>query len=84
MFVFELSAESAEEFYRRAKELNAVTEEQRTHILLDMVRDGLIVAAFQTDATHAEIVEVLQQHYEIIRVKGSDVDVPEGPGTAGN
>lgn len=91
MFIFEMTVETTCEFYRRVTQLNAVTEEQRTHILFEMVREGLITGG-ETSLTKDEFVDVVSQQYNVLDLrenenedseKASETDGGE-IGTAGN
>lgn len=66
MFAFEMTVEVAQEFYRRATALGAITEEQKTHLLLQMVEEGLIKNVLQTDATKEQFKEALGKHFNLI------------------
>lgn len=91
MFAFEMTPEVAEEFYRRALAFNAITEEQRTNILFEMVKEGLIKGFIETDCTKDQFVKLMQQHFNVIDKRG-DIDEPSKEsetdggqiGTAGN
>lgn len=74
MFAFHMTTEVALEFYRRARELGAITEEQRTHILLQMCQEGLIKTVFEGDMSHDEFVEVLGKHFKVTDIREKDND----------
>ena len=91
MFGFEMSVETAQEFYRRARELGAITDEQRIHLLLEMVKEGSITRVFTGDMTEDQFAETLGEHFKVMDLREksddgetkSDVDGGEA-GTAGN
>lgn len=70
MFAFEMDQKTLEEFYRRAKHLNAITEEQKTHVLFEMVREGLIKNVLETNTTKEQFVEVLSRYFNVLDAQG--------------
>lgn len=90
MYAFEMTVDILEEFYRRAKELGAITEEQKTHILLQMVEEGLIKSALKTNATKEAFIEAVGEYFNVHYIgdkdesaKKSDADGGQ-TGTIGN
>lgn len=81
MFAFEMNEELLEEFYRRAKALGAQTEEQKTHILLQMVQEGLIKNALSTNATKEEFVKAVSKHFNVTNI-GETTDESKTKGDA--
>ena len=57
------------EFYRRRQELGAQTEEQCTHILLQMATEGYPIKLDVTEETKEEYVKRLAKTKRILSVK---------------
>lgn len=72
MYSFEMDLGIAIEFYRRAKEANANTEEERTAILFDMAEEGLIKRVMQTQRTKEQYIKDLSKNFEVL-----DLTVPK-------
>lgn len=66
MLAFSMTVEVVEEFYRRAKELNALTEDQRTHILWQMYEEGLITAVIESDMTKTQFIDAVGKYFNVI------------------
>ncbi len=66
MLSFHMTADTAYEFYRRAKEHNAQTEDDRVNILLDMVAEGLINGVAETSRTKEEYIADLSKEFKVL------------------
>ncbi len=69
MIIFTMTYEVAEEFYARCKKRKAETEEERTAILVEMAREGLLMGVSQTERTREEYVEDLSKEFNVLDVK---------------
>ena len=84
MFAFNMTAAIAEEFYRRVEKLNAITEEQRVNILIQMTEEGLIKEVLQADISKAQFAELLSEDYKVLDMTDKAEPGPDSLGTAGN
>lgn len=90
MFAFEMTQEMLEEFYKRASALGALTEEQKTHILLQMVKEGVIKNALSTNATKEQFIESVGKYFNVTHIGEKDEHTTESEtdsgqaGTIGN
>lgn len=53
------------EFYRRAKEIGAETEEDRLQLLLAMADEGKLVRVSQTNRTKAKYIEDISKNFNV-------------------
>ena len=72
MFSFHMDVDTACEFYRRAGEAKADTEEARTKILIQMVEEGLIKTVTQTNRTKEQYVADLAKNFEVLDLTGGE------------
>lgn len=56
-----MTAESAEEFWKRSLEREAVTEKEKLDILAEMKEEGLLIHTGVTDMSQADFTEKLSQ-----------------------
>ena len=66
MFGFLMTQEIMEEYYKRARQLNAITEEQKTHILFQMVSEGVIQSVFETNMPREQFVASISKHFKLV------------------
>jgi hypothetical protein len=71
--MFQMSVDTALEFYTRCREQNAQTLEERNAILLELVEEGQIQSVMTTNRTKEQIVEDAAKHYgrvlDLTRIK---------------
>lgn len=70
MFAFELTLDVAMEFYKRKAALNAITEEQCWHILMQMAQEGLIAKVEATTETKEQYIKRLSKSRNVLHIKG--------------
>lgn len=70
MYAFEMTLEAAIEFYKRKMRLGAKTEEQCTHILLQLAKEGYPITMEETPETKAEYLKRLAKEKKILHIKG--------------
>lgn len=73
--MFQLTVAELHEFWRRAIEQKADTEEERMLILVDMANEGYKISISETSRTDEQIITDLQRHYKDILVLQSDDSV---------
>lgn len=85
MLAFEMTLDAAIEFYRRTEQLGAKTEEQCTHILLQMAKEGWIAGVEVTEETKDEYVSRMSKQKKVLHVKGKkNKHRKDDTGTLGN
>ncbi len=78
-YMFHMNAETACIFYERveAKELlyhRKLDEIERTEMLVEMAKEGLIEAVIGTNRTKEEVVEDLKKHSKVLDLRKENVD----------
>lgn len=73
LFAFSMDILTAQEFYRRAEELGAETEEERTAILMQMVEEGLIQNVVATDRTKEKYLNDLKKNFKVWEPKNESL-----------
>lgn len=63
MMAFMLYGAALEEFFKRCDAREAVTEKERTEILIEMAKEGWIASVTQTNRTKEQYVEDLKKNY---------------------
>lgn len=72
--VFEMTPETAMEFYRRSEERNATTESARMKILCEMAAEGLVQRVSQTNRTPDQYVADLAKNFEVADLRHAMFD----------
>lgn len=72
--IFHMDVDSALEFFSRVRLIEAVekktlTEDERTDILLDMAKEGLIESVASTNRTKEQIVKDSTKHGKVLHIK---------------
>lgn len=75
MFAFMMTPAVAEEFFRRAAERKADTEEARLLILAEMTKEGLMQGVVQTDRTEDQYVADLQKNFGVLDLRNQVDDI---------
>lgn len=68
MYVFSMTGEIAEEFFRRVQLLEVDNEDNRTKILMQMAREGLIDSVMETQRTKAQYVSDLSREFKVLNL----------------
>lgn len=63
MIMFEMTLEVAQEFYRRCTERKAVTQEERTNILIELAKEGQMKAVMETKRTPEQVAKDLAKNF---------------------
>jgi len=74
---FVADAEVYEEFFTRVQLLVEDTEENRTHLLLDMVEEGYPITVMKTNRTPDEVVRDYAKHGNVLRIKKEETSEAE-------
>lgn len=69
MYTFHGNAEIFLEFFKRAKEQNISSEQDRIKILLDMVREGYEISVMRSNKTPEQWVKDYSKHGKVLWVK---------------
>lgn len=72
MLAFEMTAEIAEEFFKRVAEQKAETELERTAILVQMAKEGLMNRISYSDRTKQQYVEDISKEFRVLEIKDED------------
>ena len=73
MFAFMMDLSTAELFYRRCADQGADTEDKRTLILLDLIKEGRIENVVETSQTPEEYAKHLAKNFgKVLHVKAEE------------
>lgn len=67
-----MTADTAMEFFKRCQERNAVTEEERVAILVELSKEGQMTSVTVTNKTREKYIEDKAKHFKILRVRKKD------------
>lgn len=73
MFVFSMTPETAQEFFRRCAEKKAVTEKERAMILYELASEGKMLSVAETKRTEEEYVTDLQKNFQIADLRNKKI-----------
>lgn len=69
LYAFSMSIETAQEFYRRVQQYEALTEEDRNAILIQMVQEGLITDLTVTERSKEQYISDLAKNFRVLELK---------------
>lgn len=72
MYVFEMTLEVAEEFYRRCAAQKAVTRPEREAVLFELAREGKMNYVAETHRTMDQYLEDTAKNFNVLHVKPED------------
>lgn len=62
-YIFQMSVDTALEFWERVNTRNAQTEEERQAILIELVQEGKVDAVSKTNRSKEQILKDAQKNY---------------------
>lgn len=68
MMIFEMSLETAQEFYRRCDLLNATTRTEREAILFELAKEGRMNYVAETKRTMNQYIEDTAKNFNVLYV----------------
>ena len=63
VLVWQMDLETAEEFYTRCMDRNAVTEDERVEILIELANEGRMKSVSKTDRTADQVAEDMSKKF---------------------
>lgn len=69
MMLFEFKdTDAAIEFWQRVRDRDAGSEEDRTRILVEMAKEGLMKRVIETNRTKEEIIDDWSKHFNVLSI----------------
>jgi len=69
---WEMTVDTALEFYKRCVERNAETEEERMEILAELAKEGKMTSVTSSKNTKEEYIREKAKHFKILKITKKD------------